>query len=445
MEVMLNQSFPGTKFEVINTGTTAINSHVILPIVKELAKHQPDMFVVYAGSNEIVGPYGPGTVLTTPSSSRAIIRASILLKSTRISQLITRMTSRSAPSQSQSQWRGMEMFLDQQVRFNSPQLGPVYDNFAENLREIIHIARNSGSRVIVSTIATNLRDCAPFASLHREGLGKHDLEKWTLLVQQGTALDEAGSYKEALGTYRSAEVIDPEYAELQFRIARCLWHLEEYDAARERFVRAQDLDTLHFRADSRTNSVIRSVTAPGGSEAELVDAAQSFSKESPHATPGSELLQEHVHMNPEGNYLLARVMVLQIASKLSPGGRGAVTDPGIPSQAECDRRLALTRYDRARLAKLVLRKLERAPFTNQISNDEEKAKLSADSELPADSYDETLSQYRWAIDKNPDDRMLHLNYGFLLYQEYPMAATQELQRALPYDSAPVLCNWRKLE
>ena len=31
-------------------------------------------------------------------------------------------------------------------------------------------AHASGARVIVSTIATNWKDCAPFASMHREGL-----------------------------------------------------------------------------------------------------------------------------------------------------------------------------------------------------------------------------------------------------------------------------------
>src|ERR1017187_7493728 len=46
MEEMLRQSFPSTNFEVINTGTTAINSHVMVPIAKELARHQPDLYVI---------------------------------------------------------------------------------------------------------------------------------------------------------------------------------------------------------------------------------------------------------------------------------------------------------------------------------------------------------------------------------------------------------------
>src|SRR5580658_4396576 len=41
LEVMLRERFPQTKFEVINTGITAINSHVLLPMVEDLAHYQP--------------------------------------------------------------------------------------------------------------------------------------------------------------------------------------------------------------------------------------------------------------------------------------------------------------------------------------------------------------------------------------------------------------------
>jgi hypothetical protein len=40
LEVLLRQRFPGKKFEVINLGITAINSHVILPIARECARHE---------------------------------------------------------------------------------------------------------------------------------------------------------------------------------------------------------------------------------------------------------------------------------------------------------------------------------------------------------------------------------------------------------------------
>jgi hypothetical protein len=45
--------------------------------------------------------------------------------------------------------------------------------------------------------------------------------------------------------------------------------------------------------------------------------------------------------------------------------------------------------------------------------------------------------------QNPQDRLLHLNYGLFLHRYKPAASEQELRAALPCDNAPVLCNWRK--
>jgi tetratricopeptide (TPR) repeat protein len=432
LEVMLRERFPAMKFEVINTGITAIDSHVLLPIARDLARRQPDLFVIYAGNNEVVGPYGPGTVFTSAAMSLPAIRASIFVRSTRIGQLLAKVA---GPKKQQPRdWHGMEMFLDKQIRAGSPLMERAYENFAANLRDIVKIARTSGARVVVSTVATNLKDCAPFSSLHREGLGPDALRSWEDLVQRAAAFERAASYAEALRLYLAAADIDPEYAELQFRIARCLWMLGDYPAAREHFVRAQDQDTLRFRTDSRTNDVIRSVATR--SAVALVDTDKSFAGESLHGVPGSELLYEHVHMTPRGNYLIARSLFLQVANMLPPRAGGSQPDP--LSEAECERRLALTRYDRSRVATEVLWRLQRPPFTNQSNHAEQLLKLSIEAEAGSDTYEETAAQYRWAIAQNPDDRMLHLKFGLFLHQRDRAAAVEQFRRARPYDGFPVV-------
>lgn len=49
LEVMLGERYPSMKFEVANTGGVAINSQVVLPIAKGLAKCRSDVFIVYSG------------------------------------------------------------------------------------------------------------------------------------------------------------------------------------------------------------------------------------------------------------------------------------------------------------------------------------------------------------------------------------------------------------
>lgn len=429
LEVMLRERFPAMRFEVVNTGTVAINSHVVLRIAEELENQKPDVFIVYSGNNEVVGPYGPGTVLTSSGMSLPVVRGSIFLRSTRIGQLVTKLGTQ------KQEWRGMELFLDKQIPARSPLLARAYANFEQNLRDTIAAGRKAGAKTIVATVATNVKDCAPFASAHRENLREDELHSWDALFQQGKNLEEARSYGEALRAYMSAAKIDGEYAELEFRIARCLWILGDYQGAREHFSRGRDLDTLRFRADSRINDINRSVAAssPGVG---LVDTEAILANARPDGTIGSDLVYEHVHLTPEANYLLARAIFQQIAANL-PTATGSSAGTAVPSEADCERLLALTQYDRARLAAEMLRRLQKPPFTTQINHSEQILRLVPMAERPNENPNDTAAQYQWAIARAPDDRMLRYRFGLFLYEYNRAAAAQELGMAQPWDDYPV--------
>lgn len=436
LEVMLRSRFPNIKFEIVNTGVTAINSHVVLPIAKDLAKRQPDVFIIYLGNNEVVGPFGAGTVLTSSTLRLPAIRATIALKSTRLGQVLSKAVT--AHTMGPQQWGGMEMFLDRQVRSDSPEMTLVYRNFRSNLDDTISAARSSGARVLVSTVATNLKDCAPFASTHRRNLSQAELVRWTALVEEAMKAEGDGSYGEALKLYEKAADIDSEYADLHFRIARCLWELGEYTAAKPHFVLAQRLDTLRFRADTRLNDLIRSAATAHGPQVDLVDAQALLSTASPQGVPGSDLFYDHVHFKPRGNYLLARALFRNIATVVVGRKGDPNKEVGEPSEDECDRLLALTAFDRVRVANEMLRRLQKAPFVDQSNHREHLLDIAREAETPGGTFEETDIQYRWAIEQFPDDHLLHLNHGYFLYSRFPAAATQEFLKARPYDRVPLL-------
>ena len=429
LEVMLRQRFPTMRFEVVNTGSVAINSHVVLPIARGLAEQRPDLFIIYSGNNEVVGPYGPGTALTASSMSMPLIRGNIFVRSSRIGQLLTKVGTK------KREWGGMAMFLDKQVRENSPLMPYAYSNFAQNLRDTVEVARRSGARVIVSTAATNLKDCSPFGSLHRADLSPDDLRSWTALVQEGAELERGRSYDEALNRYRDAAKIDGQYAELEFHIANSLWMLGDYAAAHKHFLRARDLDTLRFRADSRINEINRSVATSSG--AELVDADAIFSSASPNGITGSELVYEHVHLTPLGNYLLARSMFVQIAGKFASESGHALSEADVPSEAECEQLLAFTGHDRLRIASEMLQRLQLAPFTSQLNHSDQVLRLMLQTQAADENPDETAAEYEWAIRKNPEDRVLHYNYGLFLFEHNRDAAMAQLRLSRPWDGFPV--------
>lgn len=431
LEVMLRQRFPAMKFEVVNTGMVAINSHVSLLLARELSKYQPDMYVVYAGSNEVVGPYGPGAVVTASSMSLPVIRASIFVRSSRIGQLF------SGSGQPRGEWRGMEMFLDKQVRAESPRMESAYANFANNLQRMVGVARASGAHVVLSTIATNLRDSAPFGSLHRPGLSPDALRSWSALVQHGAELEAAQSFAEALKLYSSAAQIDDQYAELQFRMARCDLALGDFAAAKEHFIRARDLDTLRFRADSRINEIIRATAKASGPDATLLDTESLFAGESRNGVIGSELLYDHVHLTPIGNYLLARSVYEQVVKTLPDEANDTAGSAEPPSELECERLLAFTGHDRARVASEMATRLQRPPFTKQLNHAEQLQNLMLQAAGSVESAQDTFAQYQWAIAQYPSDLTLHYKFGFFLFDYDRNAAAQQLVLARPNDDFPV--------
>lgn len=429
LEVMLRERFPAIKFEVVNTGSVAINSHVVLKIAEGLADQEPDLFIIYSGNNEVVGPYGPGTVLSSSGMSIPVIRSSIFLRSSRIGQLVTKLGAQ------KKEWRGMQMFLDQQVRATSPLMPRTYANYERNLRDTISVARHLGARVIVATTATNLEDCAPFASLHRENLKPEELRSWSALVQKGNDLEAANFHDEALRAYIAAAQIDDEYAELDFRIGRCLRKRGAAKDAQQHFVRARDLDTLRFRADSRINEINRSV-ARSYADVGLVDTEELLSRQSPDGVIGSDLIYEHVHLTPAASYILAKAIFRNVAAKLAPAESQA-TAADAPSEMECERLLALTAYDRARIAQEMLRRLQMPPFSSQLNHSDQVLRFTLQVEGTSENPNDTALQYQWAISRWPEDRMLHYRYGMFLYQYNRAAAAEQLAVAQPWDGFPV--------
>jgi tetratricopeptide (TPR) repeat protein len=418
LKVLLQVQYPEIKFEIINTAVTAINSHVVLQIAKDLAHHQPDLFILYLGNNEVVGPFGAGTVFTPLSPSLSLIRMSILLKTTRLGQALTKIVSTADKREDiPAEWAGMEMFLATQVRADDPGLETVYNHFQKNLEDILQVARKAGDKIIVSTVATNVKDTPPFASLHSPDISEDEKRRWDHIYRSGMQLELESRYGEAILKYLEAHAIDDRFADLSYRLARCYWAQGNYEAARKRYVQARDLDTLRFRADTRINNIIRLVAKDR--EIYLLDAMRLFAEKSPHSIPGKEMFYDHVHMNFRGNYILAESLFRQITKMLPDRLRRARNSAEYLSEAECLQRLALTGYDQHRIASELSERFRRPPFTNQINHqkliEQVKEDLAAlEIFTQRQGLMEADSQYRWALQQNNSDHWLHYNYAQLL-------------------------------
>jgi hypothetical protein len=78
---------------------------------------------------------------------------------------------------------------------SNPRLEAIYENFGQNLKDIIAAGRNSGAKIVLSTVAVNLRDCAPFASLHRPDLSESQLSEWQRFFDAGVKAQASGRWR----------------------------------------------------------------------------------------------------------------------------------------------------------------------------------------------------------------------------------------------------------
>lgn len=445
LEALLRQRFPGSEFEVICVAMTAINSHAILPIAKECAKHEGDLWIVYMGNNEMVGPFGAATAFGVKAPPRWIVRTRLALQKLRTFQALADLGSRWTGKRSSRTWEGMRLFLEHQLPPDDSRRGTVYRNFEANLADILEAGARARVPILLSTVAVNLSDCPPFASMPSRASGTNPPPQFEQGLSVGTKAEAAGNWLEAVQQYESASALVPHYAEAEFRLGRCQLALSNYTAARASFERACDDDALPFRTDSRLNTIIEDAAQNrGASGVRLFDAATKLAAYSPFGAPGNESFYEHVHLHFDGNFRLARALAEAVAEQLPAAVLGAPT-PEWASQEQCEGALALTDWNRRDVYENFLLRLNQPPFRGQKENPERiklwREKLAEVTvRLTTTNAAAARAVYLEAIRDRPGDFRLHANYADFLEarRELPGATAQwaEVQSLIPHHHLP---------
>ena len=419
LDALLEERYPDAEFEVVCVAMTAINSHVILPIARECARLDGDLWLIYMGNNEMVGPFGAGTIFGARAPGLGFVRTSLALKTTRLGRLMANLTSKpGSTSRVPDKWEGINMFKKNLLRHDDPKRARAYENFEGNLKDILEVGRQAGVPIILSTVGSNLKDCSPFASLHREDLKAAEKSEWDRLFQEGLALEKTEQYEKALSHYQDAAAIDSEFAELQFRVGTCQLALGRSEQARQAFALARDYDALAVRADTRINQILMDSIAEGDDREFGVDAAEALSAQSPEGISGKEFFYEHVHCTVEGNFTLARIIADQVSAAL-PAEISATRTENWSDRETCDQRLALTVWDQMRLWQEESQRINTLPFTSQTSNSSNKNHVNARrNRIRAGITKNTgawdRQMYESALERAPEDTFLIANYAQFL-------------------------------
>ena len=446
LEVLLNERFPNTHFEVVNLGITAINSNVILPIARDCAKANGDLWVIYMGNNEMVGPFGAATVFGAKAPPLGFVRLNLAIQKTRVGQLLMDFCHKLKGKSSNASWGGMKMFVGNQLRADDARKKVVYQNFERNLNDIVKAGLDSGAKILLNTVAVNLKDCPPFASLADPNLPATELARFDA-IYAGACLDEARSNNAAAAQeFEEAAKVDPQFAELQYRWGQCLLALTNLTGAREHLQMSCDDDALPFRADSNINGAIQKIGRQFASDQlTFLDASAALEAEVPRDVCGQETFFEHVHFNFDGNFRLGREWAEQV-EKMLPADilRGANTNVWA-SQETCDRLLGLTDWNRCAITEIMIDRFHHHPLSDQSNNAERMQSLREDVKNLRQRMNPATAQkaseiYLTAIHLAPQDHLLYENFAEFLESagdlKQAVAQWQRVQELLPHSCEP---------
>ena len=363
LATQLSAALPSRKIEVINTAMTSVNSHVVYAVAKSIPDNSADLAVILMGNNEVVGPYGPGTFNQNFLGNISAIRGIQSLKRTRIWQALDSLILKVRPTDAKQEleWEGMQMFTSHGVSHDDPRMESVYSHYQDNLVSAIETLRGKGMHVLLSSVPVNLRNSAPFLSVHRADLSDEELRQWRERTQSGAQSSASDNWNEAVTHFQAALAIDPGYADTHFRLATAFENLGEFQTARTHYQTALDLDALRFRADTRINQIIEEVAASLENDAlSYVDSAAAFEQASQPYQPGWDLLLEHVHYDFFGTHVLAAEMSRSIMDKLDAADSYQPLPPD-----EVARRTGFPNHDSIEDIKTLQGMIQQPPFPGQ--------------------------------------------------------------------------------
>ncbi len=435
LRAQLAHACPGTVFEVYNLGIVAINSHVVLEEAREAAALEPDLFVVYMGNNEVVGPYGPGSANLPGMPPLWLIRASAWTAGTRTGQLFARLAERLwGGSRRAVEWHGMSTFVGHTVSGDDPRLVSVYRNFESNLEGVVDAASRAGAKVVLVTLVSNLDDCPPFASVHGAAFDPAKAEAWRHAESEGRRRWEVDP-RSAAQDLRRALALDPAYASTHFMLGKALEAEGDLAGARGELLQAEHWDALRFRPDPQINEICRSVAARHPGSVALVDAARILGSDPASSGPpaGRNLLWEHVHLNWDGNLRVGRLMAEGAAPLLTPG----LLRQGWPDEAAIARALGYTVFGRQAALRALGPIRGKPPFSDQLTFGEDQLRYAYEAQEVASetaapgAAERALGQIRAAAGADPGNADLQMRLAEVALESGQAGqALQALDRAL---------------
>jgi tetratricopeptide (TPR) repeat protein len=300
LETLLRRALAPREVEVISAGFGGMYSDGELKVLRELIDRDLDCVVLYSLHNEFHPGNQRALLFEYTSPWRARLRGA--LGSFALGRLVLRSLT---PSPT------VEPSLADQVPDHRPIDGPEYrlivQHFRENVESFAALCHERGVKLLLCTVAGNLREMPPFASVFARATGEQDRARWNALVDEAEESVAAGDPARALARLDEAEAIDGMPARLAYVRGQALLAVGRDAEARVALARARDTDGRINRAVSELNDVVRGFAGRPG--VTVVDVETCFDERAPHGIAGHELIVDHLHPSVKGQGLIAACIV----------------------------------------------------------------------------------------------------------------------------------------
>ncbi len=311
LKLNLDAARPQTDFEVVNCGGISYASYRLVPILREVLKYEPDLFIIYTGHNEFLEDRTYRRLKRIPRSLIGVHRAMLNLRSYSLAnEFISKRRARRTEAGSLSKTvlptevsakldfeDGLELYHRDEVWREG-----TIEHFGRNLQAMVRMSRSAGVPVILVNPVSNLKDSPPFKSEFSTGLSDSETERITELWEQAGTLNWEDTYGKMRLLEQAAE-LDSRHAGLLYLIGKCYEHIGRLDEAKKWFVNAKEEDVCPLRILEPMHEAILGVAV--NNNVPLVDVKRLFEEHSQEGVPGDEWLLDHVHPNIQGHQLIA--------------------------------------------------------------------------------------------------------------------------------------------
>jgi hypothetical protein len=306
LALSLQAARPETDWEVVNCGGISYASYRLVPIMRELLGHEPDLFILYTGHNEFLEDRTYGRLKEMPGG---LIRLHRTLLGLRSYALADRWLSRRGGRANDGTIlpAEVEATLDLQDGLASYHRDDAWrrgtiEHFRRNLEAMVRLSREAAVPPIVMNPVSNLKDCPPFKSEFRSDLTEAQRRRVLDLMERADTVDWSDAYGK-ITLLEAAAAIDDRHAGLLYRVGTCYQRLGRFAEARDWFLRAKDEDICPLRTLEPMHGAILDVARRYALP--LVDVRSLIESRTDDGIPGREWLLDHVHPSIEGHKLIA--------------------------------------------------------------------------------------------------------------------------------------------